>query len=121
MYCYYFESYCHIIVLYDIEDLLCYEKYGLYRVFNDVQLFIQSSLLLLVFISVSELLTISNICRVQKHIINMTNLQMRQRDVGLSMMLWLQMIISVLRLLPFVMSKLETIMTSSGKKRIHYV
>jgi hypothetical protein len=108
--------FCHIFILYDIQSSSCYPQYGSYRIFNDVQILIQVSLLPPILMTLFGILTIRNIRAVQRRIANTMNTRMRQRDIQLSKMLLLQVIIIVVCSFPFAISQLTTTMTLTSFK-----
>ncbi|CAF1223291.1 unnamed protein product [Adineta steineri] len=103
--------YCHILILYNIQSSFCYPRYGPYRLFNDIQIFIQYSLLPPILMTLFGLLTIRNIHLTRRHSNNQGNIRVRQRDIQLSKMLLLQVIITVICSLPLIISNLEVTTT----------
>jgi hypothetical protein len=104
-------SYCHILILYNILTSVCYPLSGPYRVFNDSQLLIQFSLLPPILMTFFGLLTIRNIRLTHQRIANRTNTRIKQRDIQLSKMLLLQVIVTVVCSLPFAITQLTTTVT----------
>ncbi|UJR22962.1 hypothetical protein I4U23_025989 [Adineta vaga] len=111
-------TYCHILILYNIQSSSCYPQFGFYRIFNDIQLIIQFSLLPPLIMAFFGLLTIQNIRSIQGRIGNTRHAHLRQRDIQLSKMLLLQVIITIVCSLPLIITQLISTMTTTVVKSI---
>jgi len=116
--------YCHILILYNIQTLLnssnhlqnyCYPQSGPYRTFSDVQLLIQFSLLPPILMIIFIIFIIRNIHasykRIATTVVAHRHARIKKRDVQLSKMLLLQVIITIVCSLPLAISQLSTTMT----------
>ena len=123
--------YCHILILYNIQTFLnsfnrlqnfCYPQHGPYRIFSDVQLLVQFSLLPPILMSVFVVLIIRNIRRSHKRIATTVvahhHARIRKRDLQLSKMLLLQVSITIICSLPLAVSQLLTTMTLTWTKTL---
>jgi hypothetical protein len=121
--------YCHILILYNIQTSTnssnrlqnyCYPQRGPYRTFSDSQILIQFSLLPPILMSVFVILIIKNIRASHKRIANtfvvQQNARIKKRDIQLSKMLLLQVIITIVCSLPLAISQLSTTMTLTWTK-----
>ena len=121
--------YSHILILYNIQTSLnssgrpqnyCYPQRGTYRLFSDIQLLVQFSLLPPILMSIFVILIIRNIGRSHKRVANTVvahhHARLRKRDLQLSQMLLLQVGITVLCSLPLAISQLLTTMTLTWTK-----
>ena len=106
-------SYFHILILYNIQTSSCYPTPTLrsYRLFSDIQLLLQFSLLPPILMTCFGILTIRHIRSTQQRLAGTTNIRIRQRDMQLSRMLFLQVIVTIVCSLPYAVSQLSTTMT----------
>ena len=124
-------SYSHILILYTIQSLLnasnhlqnfCYPQRGPYRMFSDIQLLVQFSLLAPLLMSVFIVLIIRNIRQSRARLATIVAVQqqvrVRKRDLQLSKMLILQVIITVVCSLPLAISQLLTTLTLTWTKTL---
>jgi len=123
--------YCHILILYNIQTFLnssnllqnyCYPHIGPYRIFNDSQLLIQFSLLPPILMSVFVILIIKNVHASHRRIANTVvahhHARIRKRDLQLSKMLLLQVIITIVCSLPFAVGQLLATLTLTVTKTL---
>ncbi len=123
--------YLHILILYNIQTFLnsfnhlqnfCYPQRGPYRIFSDSQLLVQFSLLPPILMSFFVILIIKNIHASHKRIANAVvahqQARIRKRDLQLSKMLLLQVIITIVCSLPLAVSQLLTTMTLTWTKTL---
>jgi hypothetical protein len=121
--------FCHILILYNIQTSLnssnhlqnyCYPQRGSYRVFSDSQLLVQFSLLPPILMSLFVILIMRNIRASHKRIENMVvahhHARIKKRDIQLSKMLLLQVIITIVCSLPLAVSQLSTTTTLTWTK-----
>lgn len=121
--------YCHILVLYNIQTLTtasntvqnyCYPQRGSYRLFSDIQILVQFSLLPPLLMSVFIILIIKNIHASHRRIANTVvahhHARIKRRDVQLSKMLALQVAVIIFCSLPLAVSQLLTTMTLNSPK-----
>ena len=122
-------SYSHILILYTIQSSVntsnrtqnyCYPQRGPYRMFSDIQLLVQFSLLPLLLMSVFIVLIIRNIrysrARMATTVAVRQQARLRKRDLQLSKMLLLQVIITIVCSLPLAISQLITTLTLTWTK-----
>ncbi|CAF1479215.1 unnamed protein product [Adineta steineri] len=121
--------YCHILILYTIQTFpnasnhlqnYCYPQRGSYRIFSDTQLLIQFSLLPPILMCIFITFIIKNIHASHKRIANAVVAQhharIKKRDIQLTKMLILQVIIAIVCSLPLAVSQLMTTMTLTWTK-----
>ena len=122
-------SYVHILILYTIQTTpitptrsqnFCYPQRGPYRIFSDAQLLIQFSCLPPLFMCIFIIFIIRNIRRSHARLANVVVAEhqerMKKRDLQLSKMLVLQVIITILCALPLALSQLTTTATMNTTK-----
>lgn len=105
---YFFLSYAHILVLYNVDWSICYPTYRPYRLFTDIQVLIQFSLLPPILMSIFGILIIRNIRLTRQRINTAVHVRLRQRDIQLGRMLFLQVIMTIICSFPLGLSQLET-------------
>ncbi len=123
--------YCHILILYNIQTFLnsfnhlqnfCYPQRGPYRIFSDIQLLVQFSLLPPILMSIFVILIIRNIHITRKRMVNTIvahhHERIRKRDLQLSKMLLLQVSMTIICSLPLAISQLITTMTLTWTKTL---
>ena len=121
--------YIHIPILYTIQTFLvgsnrlqnfCYPQRGPYRIFSDVQVLVLFSLLPPLLMSLFIILIINNIHhshgRLAATVGAHQQARMRKRDLQLSKMLLLQVIITIICSMPLAISQLLTTMTLAWTK-----
>ncbi|UJR25950.1 hypothetical protein I4U23_007298 [Adineta vaga] len=121
--------YCHILILYNIQTYTnasnysqnyCYPQRDAYRIFSDIQLLVQFSLLPPILMSIFIIMIIKNIRTSHRRIANTVvahhHARIRKRDLQLSKMLLLQVIITIVCSLPLAISQLLTTMTLTWTK-----
>lgn len=122
-------SYVHILILYIIQTIpisptriqnFCYPLHGPYRLFNDIQILVQFSLLPPLLMCLFVIFIIRNIrhshARLANVVIAEHQARLKKRDLQLSKMLVLQVIITILCALPLALSQLTTTATSGWTK-----
>jgi len=123
--------YCHILILYNIQTFLnvydrlqnfCYPQRGNYRIFSDIQILLQFSLLPPLLMSVFVVLIIKNIHASHRRIANTVVAQhharIKRRDLQLSKMLLVQVMITIICSLPLAVSQLLTTLTLTTTKTV---
>lgn len=123
--------YCHILILYNIQTFpnsnnhlqnYCYPQRGPYRIFSDIQLLVQFSLLPPILMSLFVIFIIRNIRRSHKRIANTVvahhRARIKKRDLQLIKMLLLQVITTIICSLPLAVSQLLTTMTLTLTKTV---
>lgn len=109
-------AYCHIPLFYNIHSSTCTALPGSYRLFNDIQTLIQFSLLPPLLMLFFGLLTLRNIRLTHRRVANLNSIRLRQRDIQLSKMLFLQVIITIVCSLPLIVTQLMSTMTTTMVK-----
>jgi hypothetical protein len=123
--------YCHILILYNIQTFInsfnrlqnfCYPQRGPYRIFSDIQLLVQFSLLPPILMSIFVILIMKNIHGSRERMANTVvahhHARIKKRDIQLSQMLLLQVIITIVCSLPLAVSQLLTTMTLTWTKTL---
>lgn len=123
--------YCHTLILYNIQTFLnvydrlqnfCYPQRGNYRIFSDIQILLQFSLLPPLLMSVFVVLIIKNIHASHRRIANTVVAQhharIKRRDLQLSKMLLVQVMITIICSLPLAVSQLLTTLTLTTTKTV---
>jgi hypothetical protein len=123
--------YFHILILYNIQTFenssnhlqnYCYPQRGPYRIFSDIQLLVQFSLLPPILMSIFVILIMRNIhashSRIANAVVAHHHARIIKRDIQLSKMLLLQVMITIICSLPLAVSQLLTTMTLTWTKTV---
>lgn len=124
-------SYIHIVILYNIQTFantnnqlqnFCYPQRGPYRVFSDTQLLVQYSLLPPLLMIVFVIFIIKNIHASHRRIANIVDAhhhaRIKKRDLQLSKMLLVQVLITIICSLPLAVSQLLQTLTLTTSKSL---